>query len=215
MKLILLGAPGAGKGTQASAISAYLAIPVISTGNIIRDALKSGSAMGVAVASYMDDGRLVPDEVVIEIIRERLCEDDCASGFILDGFPRTLTQAEALDRLGIEVDLVIEVAVDDDVITGRISGRRVCGQCGEPYHVVYKLPLVDGVCDKCSGTLTQREDDRDEIVRQRLRVYHEQTVPLKAYYTGRGIMAVVPGQEKVEDTEELTLQVVQKWQGKR
>ncbi|MBR7093167.1 MAG: adenylate kinase [Clostridia bacterium] len=205
MKLILLGAPGAGKGTQSEVISEYLHIPTISTGNMIREALKSGTEMGLQARRYVEAGQLVPDEVVIGIVRERLSREDCAGGYILDGFPRTIPQAEALERMGIEVDRVIEIAVSDEAITRRMSGRRVCLKCGATYHLDYKKPKVDGVCDHCGDALVQRKDDRPETLQERLRVYHEQTEPLKGFYAAKGKLFVVEGQEKVEDTTRLTL----------
>ena len=205
MNLILLGAPGAGKGTQAEVISEHLHIPTISTGNIIREALKSGSEMGEKARSYMDKGALVPDEIVIGIIKERLTKDDCQNGFILDGFPRTIPQAEALDRMGIVIDRVIDIEVADDVIARRVSGRRVCLACGATYHVDYKKSAVEGVCDKCGDTLVQRKDDHPDTVKDRLHVYHEQTEPLKAYYEKSGKLRIVEGQEEVKDTSALTL----------
>lgn len=205
MKLILLGAPGAGKGTQAEVISEHLNIPTISTGNIIREALKSGTEMGLKAKEYMDSGRLVPDEVVIGIIRDRLAQDDCRGGFILDGFPRTIPQAEALDRMGIVIDRVIDIEVADETIARRVSGRRVCPACGASYHIDYKKPSVEGVCDKCGDTLIQRKDDHPDTVRERLQVYHDQTEPLKAYYEASGKLVVVQGQEDVADTTKLTL----------
>ena len=205
MKLILLGAPGAGKGTQAEIISETLQIPTISTGNIIREALKSGTEMGLKAKEYMDTGRLVPDDVVIGIIQERLAKPDCANGFILDGFPRTIPQAEALDRMGIEIDRVIDIEVADEEIARRVSGRRVCPGCGASYHVDYKKPAVEGVCDHCGDTLVQRKDDHPDTVRERLRVYHEQTEPLKGYYAAGGKLFIVEGQEEVADTTKLTL----------
>ena len=205
MKLILLGAPGAGKGTQAEKISEYLHIPTISTGNIIREALKSGTEMGLKAKSYMDSGSLVPDDVVIGIIQDRLKEADCANGFILDGFPRTIPQAEALDRMGIVIDRIIDIEVPDEKIAQRVSGRRVCSNCGSSYHVDYKRPHVEGICDRCGGTLVQRKDDQPETVAERLQVYHEQTEPLKAYYAKSGRLRIVEGQEEVEDTTRLTL----------
>jgi len=205
MNLILLGAPGAGKGTQAEVISEHLHIPTISTGNIIREALKSGSEMGEKARSYMDKGALVPDEIVIGIIKERLAEEDCRNGFILDGFPRTIPQAEALDRMGIVIDRVIDIEVADDVIARRVSGRRVCLACGATYHIDYKKPSVEGVCDKCGDTLVQRKDDHPDTVKDRLHVYHEQTEPLKAYYEKSGKLRIVEGQEEVKDTSALTL----------
>ena len=208
MNLILLGAPGAGKGTQAEVISEHLQIPTISTGNIIREALKSGTEMGVKAKSYMDAGQLVPDEVVIGIIQDRLAEDDCQNGFILDGFPRTIPQAEALDRMGIVIDRVIDIEVADETIARRVSGRRVCLKCGATYHVDYKKPTVDGVCDRCGDTLVQRKDDMPETVQDRLKVYHEQTEPLKDYYSACGKLVIVEGQEEVADTTRLTLAAV-------
>ena len=172
MKLILLGAPGAGKGTQAEIISETLRIPTISTGNIIREALKSGTELGRKAKGYMDSGQLVPDDIVIGIIRDRLAQPDCADGFILDGFPRTIPQAEALDRMGVAIDRVIEIEVADDTIARRVSGRRICPSCGSSYHVDYKRPTVEGICDRCGDTLVQRQDDRPDTVRERLRVYH-------------------------------------------
>ena len=165
MNLILLGAPGAGKGTQAEILCERLNIPTLSTGNMIREALKSGTELGVKAKSYMDSGALVPDEIVIGIIKERLAEDDCQNGFILDGFPRTIPQAEALDRMGVQIDRVIDIEVADDVIARRVSGRRVCLACGATYHIDYKKPSVEGVCDKCGDTLVQRKDDHPDTVK--------------------------------------------------
>lgn len=208
MKLILLGAPGAGKGTQAEVICNTLNIPTISTGNIIREALKNGTELGLKAKSYMDAGQLVPDEVVIEIIRERLSHDDCAEGFILDGFPRTVPQAEALDRMGIAIDRVVDIEVADEKITARLSGRRVCPACGASYHVDYK-PSKDGEnCDLCGAGLVIRKDDDPEIIKDRLKVYHEQTEPLKEYYGSKGILREVIGQEEVADTTRLVLEAV-------
>ncbi|MBQ8495057.1 MAG: adenylate kinase [Clostridia bacterium] len=209
MKLIFLGAPGAGKGTQAEKVSEYLNIPTISTGNIIREALKNGTEMGLKAKSYMDAGALVPDEVVIGIIQERLAQPDCENGFILDGFPRTIPQAEALDRMGIVIDRIIDIDVPDETIAQRVSGRRVCAACGSSYHIDYKKPTVEGVCDRCGGTLVQRKDDQPETVKERLAVYHEQTEPLKAYYAKSGKLVTVKGQERVEDTTALTLKAVE------
>jgi adenylate kinases len=200
MKIILLGAPGAGKGTQAEKISEALHIPQISTGNIIREALKSGSEVGLKAKSFIESGKLVPDEVVIDIIKERIAKDDCKDGFILDGFPRTIAQAEALDSMGVSIDRVLDINVADDVIASRLSGRRVCEACGSSYHLVSKKPAVEGVCDKCGGTLIQRKDDHPDTVADRLKVYHEQTEPLKAYYEKKGLLRVVDGQDTVADT---------------
>ncbi|MDR1564078.1 MAG: adenylate kinase [Oscillospiraceae bacterium] len=198
MNIILLGAPGAGKGTQAERISEKWSIPQISTGNIIRDALKSGSDIGEKTKYYMDNGLLVPDEIVIEIIRVRLAQSDCAGGYILDGFPRTIAQAEALDAMGIEIDHVIDLEVEDEVIIKRLSGRRVCSECGATYHIVNKKPVVEGVCDKCGGTLVQRKDDTVETINERLKVYHAQTEPLIAYYEAKGLIRRIPDKGSVE-----------------
>ena len=170
MKIILLGAPGAGKGTQAEVICNRYNIPAISTGNIIREALKTGTEMGLKAKSYMESGALVPDEVVIGIIKERIVKDDCKDGFILDGFPRTIPQAEALDKMGIVIDKVIDIEVPDEKIINRMSGRRVCEKCGASYHLEYKKPKVEGICDACSGTLIQRKDDHPDTVKSRLDV---------------------------------------------
>lgn len=205
MKLILLGAPGAGKGTQAEIICERYNIPAISTGNIIREALKSGTEMGIRVKSYMDEGKLVPDEVVIGIIQERLAKNDCSNGFVLDGFPRTIPQAEALDKMGISIDKVLDIEVSDEAIVQRMSGRRVCEKCGASYHLIYKKPNVDGVCDKCGGTLVQRKDDHPDTVKERLNVYHEQTEPLKDYYSKQGKLCIVEGQDDVADTTKKVL----------
>ena len=208
MNLILLGAPGAGKGTQAEVIAEHLNIPTISTGNIIREALKSGTEMGLKAKEFMDAGKLVPDDIVIGIIKERLAQPDCANGFILDGFPRTIPQAEALDRMGVVIDRVIDIEVADETITQRVSGRRVCPSCGASYHVDYKRPAVENVCDRCGDTLSQRKDDHPDTVRERLQVYHEQTEPLKGYYAQSGKLYIVEGQEEVADTTRLTLAAV-------
>ncbi|WP_417109390.1 adenylate kinase, partial [Hominenteromicrobium sp.] len=186
MKLILLGAPGAGKGTQAEVICKHLGIPAISTGNILREALKSGTEMGLKAKAFMDAGQLVPDEIVIGIIKDRLAEEDCKNGFILDGFPRTIPQAEALDASGVVIDRVIDIEVPDEKIVTRMSGRRVCEKCGSSYHVLYKQPSVEGKCDICGGTLVQRKDDHPDTVKERLEVYHTQTEPLKEFYSKQG-----------------------------
>lgn len=209
MKLILLGAPGAGKGTQAEVICNALNIPAISTGNIIREALRLGTEMGLKAKSFMDAGQLVPDDVVIGIIKERLAKDDCANGFILDGFPRTIPQAEALDAMGIIIDKVIDIEVLDEKIGARMSGRRVCKDCGASYHLEYKTPESEGVCDACSGELVQRKDDAPETVLDRLAVYHEQREPLKEFYSKKGILRIVEGQEEIADTSALTLKALE------
>lgn len=209
MKIIFLGAPGAGKGTQAEIVSEKLSIPTVSTGNIIRAALKDGTPMGLKARAFIEAGELVPDDVVIGIIQERLSEDDCANGFILDGFPRTIPQAEALDAMGIVIDKVIDIEVPDETIARRLSGRRVCKNCGCSYHIDYKKPSVEGVCDACGGELIQRSDDAPETVLERLAVYHEKTEPLKAFYEKQGKLFIVEGQEQVEDTTALTLRLLE------
>ena len=200
MKLILLGAPGAGKGTQAEKISDKLSIPVVSTGNIIREAMKNGTEMGTKAKSYVDAGKLVPDDVVIGIIKERLAADDCQNGFILDGFPRTIPQAEALDAMSIDVDVVLSIDVADEKIVSRMSGRRVCLDCGNTYHIEYKKPKAEGICDGCGAKLVLRKDDAPETVLDRLKVYHEQTEPLKSFYAAKGKLRSVEGCEEVADT---------------
>ena len=209
MKLILLGAPGAGKGTQAAVISERYHIPQISTGNIIRAALKSGTEMGLKAKSFIDAGQLVPDEVVIGIIKERLNEDDCKDGFILDGFPRTIPQAEALDEMGIVIDKVIDIEVADEVIISRLSGRRVCEKCGRPYHTESLKPKAEGICDDCAGALIQRKDDHPDTVKARLEIYHKETEPLKDYYEKQGKLTVVEGMNSVAETTALTMKALE------
>ena len=208
MKLILLGAPGAGKGTQAEILCDRLNIPTISTGNMIREAMKSGTEMGLKAKEYAENGKLVPDEVVIGIVDERLRQDDCKNGFILDGFPRTIPQAEALDRMGIIIDRVVDINVPDEVITRRVSGRRACLDCGSTYHIETKKPQVDGVCDRCGSTLVQRKDDLPETVQERLHVYHAQTEPLRDYYAAAGKVLVVDGQQGIQEIAEQTLELL-------
>ncbi|MDY4699265.1 adenylate kinase [Eubacterium coprostanoligenes] len=203
MKLILLGAPGAGKGTQAEKICEKLNIPAISTGNILRAAVKDGTEMGLKAKSYMDAGQLVPDEVVIGIIKDRLNNDDCKNGFILDGFPRTIPQAQALLDSGVDIDKVIDIEVPDEAITKRMSGRRVCSKCANSYHIEYKKPKVEGICDACGGELIQRKDDAPQTVLDRLVEYHKMTEPLKGFYENLGKLKVVEGQEDVADTTKL------------
>ena len=209
MKLILLGAPGAGKGTQAQVICERFSIPAVSTGNCLREAVAAGTEMGKAAKGYMDRGELVPDEVVIGIIRERLQDEDCKNGFILDGFPRTVPQAEALEAMGVLIDRVLEIFVPDETIAGRMSGRRVCPGCGASYHTEYKPSKEQGVCDLCGKQLVTRKDDQPETVLERLRVYHEQTEPLKGFYESRGLLTVVKGQEEVADTTRLVLEALE------
>ena len=209
MNLILLGAPGAGKGTQAEVICDHLNIPAISTGNILREALKNGTELGLQAKSYMDSGALVPDEIVIGILKDRIQQDDCKNGFILDGFPRTVPQAEALESMGVQIDKVVDIEVADEKIMQRLSGRRVCQDCGASYHIEYKPSKVEGKCDKCGGETVLRKDDHPDTIKDRLRVYHEQTEPLKEYYAKTGKLAVVEGQEEVADTSALTLKAVE------
>jgi adenylate kinase len=209
MNLIFLGAPGAGKGTHAEVVSQKYQIPTISTGNIIREALKSGTEMGLRAKAYTETGKLVPDDVVIGIIRERLANEDCKNGFILDGFPRTIPQAEALGKMGVNIDLVIDIYVPEETIVRRLSGRRVCEKCGAPYNVFDKLPKTEGVCDICGGTLIQRKDDSPETVKARLQVYHEQTEPLKGYYEKLGKLRVVEGQEDYAETDRLIFKAIE------
>lgn len=209
MNIIFLGAPGAGKGTQAEIVSEKLAIPTVSTGNIIRAALKNGTPMGLKAKEYIESGKLVPDEVVIGIIKDRLQEDDCKNGFILDGFPRTIPQAEALDTMGIIIDKVIDIEVADEKIATRMGGRRVCKACGNSYHLEYKKPQNEGVCDACGGELIQRKDDAPETVLERLKIYHQETEPLKDYYEKQGKLFIVEGQEEVSGTTALTLKTLE------
>lgn len=209
INLILLGAPGAGKGTQAEKISGKYSIPAISTGAIIREAVKNGTEMGTAAKSYIDKGDLVPDDVVIGIIKERLAMDDCKAGFILDGFPRTVPQAEALDEMGVEITDVLEIHVPDEAILRRMGGRRVCKVCGATYHVDYNPSPKGDSCGVCGETLTVRADDKPEVVKSRLQVYHSQTEPLKDYYAKRGILKTVEGQERLEDTTALVAKALE------
>jgi adenylate kinase len=209
MKLILLGAPGAGKGTQAEIICEKLSIPTISTGNIIREAMKNGTEMGVKAKAAVEAGQLVSDDVVIGIIKERLAEDDCNGGFILDGFPRTIPQAEALDNMGIIIDKVVDIDVPDENIVNRMSGRRVCKACGSSYHIENKKPKVEGVCDACGGELQIRKDDAPETVLDRLNVYHEQTEPLKDFYAKCGKLRSVPGTAPITEITEAILKVLE------
>lgn len=209
MNIIFLGAPGAGKGTQAEKVSDRLAIPTISTGNIIRAALKDETPMGLKAKSFIEAGKLVPDDVVIGIIRDRLAQDDCKNGFILDGFPRTIPQAEALDSMGIVIDKVIDIEVPDEKIAARMGGRRVCKACGASYHTEYKKSKVEGVCDVCGGELVIRKDDEPATVLERLKIYHTETEPLKDYYNRTGKLVIVEGQEEVADTTALTFKALE------
>ena len=208
MKLILLGAPGAGKGTQAEILSAKLGIPTISTGNILRAAIKDGTPIGLEAKSYMDAGKLVPDSVIIGIVAQRLEQPDCANGFILDGVPRTIGQAEALDKAGVAFDHVISIEISDGENVDRMAGRRVCSSCGAPYHVKAKPPKQEGVCDSCGGPLVQRDDDKAETVLHRLEVYHAETEPLKGYYETKGILSPVANQATIEGTTKVIMEAL-------
>ncbi|MCI8349908.1 MAG: adenylate kinase [Oscillospiraceae bacterium] len=213
MKMILLGAPGAGKGTQAEVICDTLHIPAVSTGNILKEAVRKGTELGVKAKGFMDAGQLVPDDLVISIIKERLAEPDCAGGFILDGFPRNVQQAQALEELGVAIDLVLDIEVADEDIMRRLTGRRVCASCGASYHTAFKPSKAEGVCDRCSGELIVRADDAPETVAKRLTVYHEQTEPLKDFYEAKGKLAIVQGQEEVADTTKLVLDTLSRYGG--
>ena len=199
MNLIIMGAPGAGKGTQSEKISEKWNIPAVSTGDMLRAAVKEGTEMGVLAKSFMDAGQLVPDEVVIGIIKDYLSSDKCAGGFILDGFPRSIPQAEALDAMGVKIDAVLSIEVPDEKIVERMSGRRVCS-CGASYHVAYKAPKTEGICDSCGAALYIRDDDKAETVLKRLSTFHSTTEPLKDYYAAKGLLICVEGREEVKDT---------------
>lgn len=208
MKIIFLGAPGAGKGTQAELVAEKAGIPTISTGVILREAIKNKTPLGVSAQSYIENGQLVPDELVIDILTARLKESDCKNGYILDGFPRTIAQAEALDKMNIKIDKVINIYVPDEKIVERLAGRRSCSGCGATYHVVYN-PSKDGVhCTNCGKELTQRADDNPETIKNRLEVYHKQTAPLEEFYRNRGILCDVVGQEEVSETTALTMKAL-------
>lgn len=199
MRLILLGAPGAGKGTQAEILSKRLGIPTISTGNILREAIRNRTETGLKAKAFMDQGKLVPDEVIIGIVRDRLAEPDCANGYILDGMPRTLPQAQALLDNGIEIDRVVSIEVDDAMIEARMTGRRVCGKCGASYHIVANPPKTEGICNACGSELVIRDDDKPETVRRRLTVYHNETEALKGFYEKLGKLWLVEGNQPIED----------------
>lgn len=200
MKLILLGAPGAGKGTQAEIIGRQLNIPTISTGNILRAAVKAGTPVGLKAKALIEAGQLVSDDVIMGILSERLAQSDCANGYILDGVPRTIPQAEAMERMGIDVDAALSIEIEDETIVDRMSGRRTCPDCSETYHVVYNPPKNGDVCDKCGGTLVIRKDDKPETVLERLRVYHRETEALKDFYASRNKLRVVENRGTIEET---------------
>jgi len=208
MNLIFLGAPGAGKGTQAEYVCEKMGIPAISTGNMLREAVKNSTPAGLSAKAYMDSGDLVPDEVVIGILKDRIAADDAKNGFILDGFPRTVEQAQALEDMGVKIDLVVEIHVPDDRICARMGGRRVCDKCGASYHVEYKPVKVDGKCNTCDGNAVQRIDDKPETVLSRLKTYQEKTAPLKEFYAQRGKLKTVEGQIEIEDTKRLTFDAI-------
>ena len=208
MKLIMLGAPGAGKGTQAKLISEKLNIPAISTGAIIREAIEEGTEFGKQAKVYIDRGDLLPDEMVIGLVTERLKEDDCKNGFIFDGFPRTLNQAVTMEENGIKIDMALSLEVEDEVIVKRLSGRRECSHCRTPYHVVSHPPKKDGVCDECGSPLITREDDNPETILSRLKVYHEKTAPLKEFFEREGILKKIPGKDTIEETTEEVMEAL-------
>lgn len=199
MNVILLGAPGAGKGTQAEIISAKLGIPTISTGNILREAVKNGTEVGLKAKAFMEAGQLVPDEVIVGIVKERVAQDDCAKGYILDGMPRTIPQAEALVAQDVKIDKVVSIEIADSVIEERMTGRRVCSACGASYHVVANPPKAEGVCDACGGELQIRKDDAPETVKNRLQVFHNETEPLKEFYQKMGVLTEVEGNQPIEN----------------
>ena len=207
MNIVLLGAPGAGKGTQAEIICDRLHIPQISTGNILRQAIKDGTEMGLKAKSYMDAGDLVPDEVIFGILHDRLGQVDCKNGFILDGVPRTIPQAEVIEKMGIKIDVALDIEVRDEVIVERVSGRRVCS-CGASYHIKYKPSRVEGICDKCGKPLTIRKDDEPATVLDRLANYHKITEPLKDFYRAKGVLVEVDGEKSVEETTAAVLKVL-------
>ena len=208
MKLILLGAPGAGKGTQAGIVAAKLGIPTISTGNILREAIRNGTEVGLRAKAFMDKGQLVPDDVVIGIVRDRVARADCANGFILDGVPRTIPQAEALEDAGVSFDHVVSIEIDDAVIEQRMTGRRVCSGCGASYHITAHPPRKDGVCDHCGGELTTRADDAPETVRNRLQVFHRETEALKDFYGRLGKLSLVEGDRPIEEISKAILTAI-------
>lgn len=208
MKLIILAAPGAGKGTQAEILSKHFDIPTISTGAILRKNIADGTELGAIAQNYINDGKFVPDDIMIGIVKSRLNEDDCKKGFILDGFPRTLNQAEALDKSDIDIDNVLTIEVEDEKIIERLSGRLECKACGASYHKEHRKPKTDGVCDNCGGELRTREDDKPEVIKDRLATYYEQTEPLKAFYAGKGMLKTAIGQETIEETTKEVLKAL-------
>ena len=208
MNLILLGAPGAGKGTQAEMLTQQLQIPSISTGNMLREAISNGSDLGKQVKHFMDEGSLVPDDLILSIVAERTAQPGCKNGFILDGVPRTLAQAEALSSKGVQIDHVVSIELDDDVIEGRMTGRRVCTKCGASYHIVANPPKQEGICDQCGAEIAIRKDDAPETVRHRLEVYHASTEVLKDYYRNQGKLRLVEGNQSIEDANRAILKAI-------
>ena len=208
MNLILLGAPGAGKGTQAEILVKKLSIPAISTGNMLREAIANGTELGKKAKQHMDEGSLVPDELILGIVADRVAQPDCANGFILDGMPRTLAQAEALEKMGVRIDHVVSIEVDDAVIEGRMTGRRVCPKCGASYHIVANPPKMDGICNACGAELAIRKDDAPETVRKRLEVYHATTEILKEFYGKLGRLCIVEGNQPIEKANEAILKAI-------
>lgn len=209
MKLILLGAPGAGKGTQAEVLCQKLGIPTISTGNMLRTAIQEGTPVGLQAKSFMDAGKLVPDEVIIQIVAQRIAQPDCAAGFILDGVPRTIAQAEALDAAGVRFDRVLSLEITDQEIEERMSDRQVCSKCGASFHIHARPTKAEGVCDNCGGPVVQRDDDKPETVRHRLEVYHQQTEPLKGYYQAKGLLTLVENRPTIEATTQAIMEALQ------
>ncbi len=209
MRLILLAAPGAGKGTQAEILSEHYGIPSISTGAILRKAIKDGTELGKTAEKYINDGKLIPDDLMLKVMDERFKNDDCKNGFILDGFPRTLAQAEALSASPIKIDKVLSIEVDDRTIIERLSGRLECKSCGSTYHTEHRPPKTPGVCDKCGGELGARDDDKPETVKQRLKTYHEQTEPLIEYYREKGLLRVAKGQSEIEETSRVVFEALE------
>ena len=209
MNLILLGAPGAGKGTQAELLVKQLGIPAISTGNMLREAMANGTELGKLAKKYMDEGALVPDELILGIVADRVSQPDCEKGFILDGVPRTLAQAEALEAKGVKIDHVVSIEVDDAQIEGRMTGRRVCAKCGASYHIVANPPKAEGICDSCGGELIVRKDDKPETVRHRLEVYHASTEILKDFYSKLGRLRTVNGSQSIEGANRDILKAIE------
>ncbi len=209
MRLILLAAPGAGKGTQAEKLSEHFGIPTISTGAILRHNIQEGTELGKIAKQFIDGGNLIPDDVMIQVMQERLSQDDCKNGFILDGFPRTLTQAEALSNSGIAIDTVLNLEVKDEDIVNRLSGRLECKECASAFHKEFRKPKVEGVCDNCGGELITRADDKPETVKSRLSIYHSQTEPLLNYYNEKGLLKTAEGQDAIEDTTKAVLAVLE------